>query len=193
MFDKWEKAKQGLEACHNEPETGEECRRMGCPYWDAPMYCVRALLTDAKEAMGEIGPEDMQDLERVRAVRSGAIKKAVCHDYTIINGDFYREHGGWQWPHTAKETRLMQREDLLNGWGHGWEESWHIGDEGEADEITLVECVWIGGQILCLESGVGYMNQGANKDRYNMPGGVRIWQGNEAPTEEQRKGEAWQN
>ena len=50
-MDKKEKAVKGLEACSTEPETGEECQRLGCPYWDSDAYCVQAMIMDALDAL----------------------------------------------------------------------------------------------------------------------------------------------
>lgn len=36
--------------------------------------------------------QDKADLDLIRKVRSGEIKKQVCAAYTLINGDFYRAH-----------------------------------------------------------------------------------------------------
>lgn len=41
--------------------------------------------------------QDNRDLDIVRKIRDGKILKHVEHDYTIINGDFFRKHGAYPW------------------------------------------------------------------------------------------------
>lgn len=138
----------GLRACHEEADTLEQCKRLGCPYADSHFFCVRVLMEDA-----------------LRALSQG--------------------------------TELAPREELLQGYGHGWEERWYVGDEEEPDPSTslrmtdLYECVWLDGQMIVKDGG------GADADsewwtaHYGKQYGVRVWRGDDPPTDEQREETPW--
>lgn len=150
-----EKAIRGLEACSTEPETGEQCQALKCPYWDDASYCVRELMLDALEAL---------------------------KNHSAASGGASPGRGG---------ARLLARKELLTGYGHGWEESWQIGDDEDPEYKELEEVVWIDGKGT-LESG---SNFNAMSDywieHYNQLYGVRVWAGDQPPTDEQREAAAW--
>ena len=87
--------------------------------------------------------------------------------------------------------RLMAREELLQGWGHGWDEIWFIGDDEDPEEITLVECVWINGVIVTANGADGHADSDHWKERYGKQYAMRIWGGNTMPTDEQRRETPW--
>ena len=86
---------------------------------------------------------------------------------------------------------VLSHEDLLSGHGHGWVESWHIGDDEDPEYKDLEEGVWIDGNGM-VESG---SNFNARSDywteHYNKRYGIRVWAGDQPPTEEQREAEPW--
>lgn len=88
-------------------------------------------------------------------------------------------------------AELLPRELLIHTFGHGWEERWYIGDDEEPESKTLEECVWIGGHIM-LDSG-STADAGCDwwVEHYGRKYGVRIWLGEEPPTEEQRVNTPW--
>ena len=94
---------------------------------------------------------------------------------------------------TKEPAQLMPRELLLHTWGHGWEESHMIGDDEDPESFDLVEVVWINGHIMTAEGSDANADSEYWKDRYNCTYGVRIWTGDEKPTEEQRKATPWMN
>ena len=91
----------------------------------------------------------------------------------------------------ANETRLMAREELLQGWGHGWEESWWIGDDEDPEQIVLTECVWIDGQIMMEDGSNTHADSEYWRERYGKEYAMRIWGGNTMPTDEQRRETPW--
>ena len=145
-MDKKEKVLKGLEACHTEPETGEQCKALGCPYWDTEAYCVRTLLTDALDALSAPA---------------------------------------------GHETRVIPREALLEGWGHGWEESHNIGDDEDPESFSLAACVWIDGHIMDEDGSDANASSDYWAEMYGKRYGVRIWAGDDPPTEEQREAVPW--
>ena len=84
-------------------------------------------------------------------------------------------------------TRLVARDELLSSYGHGWEESWLIGDDEDPERFDLIECVWINGHIMNADGSSAHANSDWWHDHYNGRYGVRIWAGDEPPTTEQRK------
>ena len=91
----------------------------------------------------------------------------------------------------ASETRLIPRETILRTWGHGWIEDWHIGDEENPEEKELLECAWVKGEIVTADGRKRSAESEYWTQKYNRPYGVRMWEGDEPPTEEQRQEEAW--
>ena len=87
---------------------------------------------------------------------------------------------------------VIQREQLLTGWGHGWEESWWIGDDEDPESITLEECVWIDGSMMMSGGNNADADGDYWKEHYNKQYGIRVWIGDRAPTEEERKAVAWE-
>lgn len=75
------------------------------------------LNTDKREALSAIAhlaleiikankpltDQELDDLDTMRKIRSGEIKKKVCHDYAIYNGDFYRKNP-WNAPKITSEN-----------------------------------------------------------------------------------------
>ena len=90
-----------------------------------------------------------------------------------------------------QSAQLMPRELLLHTWGHGWQESHMIGDDEDPESFDLVECVWINGYIMTAEGSNANAGSEYWKDRYNTTYGVRVWTGDEKPTDEQRKATDW--
>ncbi len=93
-----------------------------------------------------------------------------------------------------QETRpanIVPYEVLLHSAGRGWEESWNAVEDGDADEGSLMPCVWIDGHIM-LSDGC---NADARSERwaemYGRARGLRVWEGDMPPTEEQRKKAIW--
>ena len=87
---------------------------------------------------------------------------------------------------------LVPYEQLLQTWGHGWEETWLIGDDEEPESFDLEPCVWINGHIM-LESGSS-ADAGSDhwREQYGRKYGMRVWRGSTEPTEEQRKAVKWE-
>ena len=90
-----------------------------------------------------------------------------------------------------QSAQLMPRELLLNTWGHGWEESHRIGDDEDPESFDLVEVVWINGHIMTVDGSSADADSEYWEGRYNCTYGVRVWTGDEKPTEEQRKSAHW--
>lgn len=90
-------------------------------------------------------------------------------------------------------ARLMAREELLDGFGHGWEESHLIGDDEDPEGFDLVECVWINGHIMDADGSDAHADSDYWKENYGTEYGVRVWRGVVPPTEEQRKGTPFGN
>ena len=97
---------------------------------------------------------------------------------------------------TDSQAELVPREALLTGYGHGWEERWYIGDDEEPDPSTslrmtdLFECVWINGAI-CMEGGNADADSDYWQEKYGKQYGIRVWRGENPPTDEQREGAPW--
>lgn len=144
-MDKKEKVLKGLAACHAEPETGEQCQALGCPYWDSDYYCIRELLTDALEAFSGF----------------------------------------------PKEARVLPREELLTGWGHGWQESHLIGDDENPEGFDLAECVWINGHIMDQDGSDANAASDYWAEKYGKRYGIRIWAWDDPPAKEQREAAPW--
>ncbi len=89
------------------------------------------------------------------------------------------------------QARLMAREELLEGWGHGWEETWFIGDDEDPERIILKECVWIDSIILVQDFGIGKPDSDWWVEHYGRKHGSRVWKGENPPTEEQRENTPW--
>ncbi|MBQ9211113.1 MAG: hypothetical protein IJ153_11070 [Clostridia bacterium] len=43
-------------------------------------------------AVEEFTDQDREDLDIIRRIRDGSLKKCVRHDYVIYNGEWYRAH-----------------------------------------------------------------------------------------------------
>ena len=88
---------------------------------------------------------------------------------------------------TKPAARLMAREELLNGFGHGWEESHLIGDDEDPESIVLTECVWINGHVMTADGSNANADGDYWREHYGTKYGVRVWRGTVPPTEEQRR------
>ena len=88
---------------------------------------------------------------------------------------------------------LVPRELLLHTWGHGWEESHLIGDDEDPERFELTECVWINGHIMDADGSDAHANSDYWAESYGKRYGVRIWTGDEKPTDEQREETPWTN
>ena len=153
-MEKMGKALHGLAACSTEPETGEQCRELNCPYWNEDTYCVRELMLDALESL------------------------------TTACGCASPDRGG-------TGARVLAYEELLAGHWHGWEESWHVGDEEDPEYKDLEECVCLEGFVL-VASGSNADARGYYwAEHYNKRYGIRVWVADQPPTEEQREAAAW--
>lgn len=84
---------------------------------------------------------------------------------------------------------LATREELLEGWGHGWNEYHYIGDDEDPEQFELSECVWIDGHMVNAEGD--YFRLAADGKWYGKQYGFRVWRGDSPPTEEQRKAAGW--
>ncbi len=87
---------------------------------------------------------------------------------------------------------VIDREQLLTGWGHGWQESHLIGDDEDPECFTLTECVWINGYITDEDDSYANANSDYWREHYNKQYGIRIWAGDRKPTEDERKAMAWE-
>lgn len=120
-----------------------------------------------------------------------AVKAAICADskVALMKKDVLTQiHSLLK----VQEPRLLSREQLLTGWGHGWEESWWIGDDEDPESITLEECVWIDGSMMMPGGNNADADGDYWKEHYNKQYGIRVWIGDRAPTEEERKAVAWE-
>lgn len=89
-------------------------------------------------------------------------------------------------------ARLMSLEELLDGWGCGWEETWLIGDDEEPERIDLEACVWIDGHVMLASGSTGDARGYYWQEHYGRKYGIRVWAGRgEIPTMEQRQHTPW--
>lgn len=87
-----------------------------------------------------------------------------------------------------RTPRLMTGEAFrAQPMGTGWIE-WYPDDEIPADD-NIVRGAWVDGHAIMLDRYDGESTGLLPLLRYNRPGGFRIWTAQ--PTEEQRKGAAW--
>ena len=89
------------------------------------------------------------------------------------------------------EPRLLALRELENSFGHGWEESHLIGDDEDPERFTLVECAWVNGHVINEDGSDAHVQSNYWQEKYNRPYGVRVWEGDEPPTEEKRKAALW--
>lgn len=68
-------------------------------------------LTYIKEQQS-LSEQDKADLDLIHRVRSGQVKKSVCREYSIYNGDWYRDHP-WNVPKEQEEPHLLTLEELM--------------------------------------------------------------------------------
>lgn len=50
------------------------------------------IYAEAVTEAADLSERDLQDLDLMRKIRTGAIKMRVCNAYTIMNGDWARRH-----------------------------------------------------------------------------------------------------
>ena len=131
--------------------------------------------------------QDKADLDVIHRIRSGSLRKMVCREYAIYNGDWYRDHP-WNVPKEHEPHVLAP--DEFGECGTGWEEAWVSCDEKEP-ETYLERCAWAGKNMAFEESGFSTIDQEMQLDRYNKVGGFRIWVGDYPPSEEMRKAVKW--
>ena len=89
------------------------------------------------------------------------------------------------------QAQLVPRELLLTTWGHGWQESHLIGDDEDPESFILVECVWINGYILDASGSNANAASDYWVENYGKRHGVRVWTGDEKPTDKQREETPW--
>ena len=92
---------------------------------------------------------------------------------------------------SRKETRLLTLEELETGFGHGWEECWLIGDDEDPERFDLEECVYLHGHLILESGSTANARSDHWQESYNKRFGMRVWEGIDPPTEEQRKAVAW--
>jgi len=75
-----------------------------CAYGDESITArlIRDTIVALKLLDAPLSEQDKADLDTMHRIRSGEIKKKVCHDYAIYNGDWYREHP-WDIPQEPVE------------------------------------------------------------------------------------------
>lgn len=64
-----------------------------------------------------LSEQGRKDLDLMQRVRSGQVKKCVCHDYAIYNGDWYREHP-WNLPKEQEPVKvrcIFRRTKIMEG------------------------------------------------------------------------------
>lgn len=94
-------------------------------------------------------------------------------------------------PSGSKRAELVPYDVLLRSSGRGWEEAWCAGEDGDADTVDLAPCVWIDGHIMLADGCNADARSERWRERYGRPRGMRIWEGDAPPTEEQRKEAPW--
>lgn len=71
---------------------------------------LNTLINDAVAVMtllkAPLPDQDKADLDVIHRIRSGSLKKSVCRDYAIYNGDWYRSHP-WFTPEGGKLLRAF--------------------------------------------------------------------------------------
>ena len=102
----WEKVIYSLERC--SCMVPDACR--DCAYDHLPAReCVTQLKKDALKLLkAPLSEQDRADLDVIHRIRSGEFKKAVCREYVIYNGDWYRAHP-WNVP---KENEPIEPYEL---------------------------------------------------------------------------------
>ena len=167
-----EKVKKGLACC----SIGLYCPDEECPYEvdkeEKKENCISNLCRDAMELIEEFEARKA----KARALLDG-LKKAAKNVPEDGSG--------------AMTAHIVPRGLLLHTWGHGWEENHRIGDDEDPERIDLTKCVWINGHIMNEEGSNADAGSGYWEAWYNSKCGVRIWTGDEKPTEEQRKAALW--
>ena len=88
-------------------------------------------------------------------------------------------------------AHIVPRELLLCTWGHGWQESHLIGDDEDPESFDLAECVWINGHIMDQYGSDANAASDYWAETYGKRYGVRIWTGDEKPTDKQREAVEW--
>ena len=91
-------------------------------------------------------------------------------------------------------ARLVSLEEMQTTWGHGWEESPGLDEDGEPTGTTMLEeCVWINGHVAMTESGFGNMFKECWAKLYGVKGWARFWAGSVPPTAEQMAETPWRD
>ena len=89
----------------------------------------------------------------------------------------------------AQEPRLLTAGEFAGTEaGHGWIEEWVHGEEGAPDYFELLPFAWAGGNTVCAD---GTSTVDVLLDFYNQRYGLRVWMGDQPPTEAQREATPW--
>lgn len=174
---------KGLTCCTQPDNRGyPKCDR--CPYADAKFgacNAVRELMVDALSVLKNLqqSKETQLSKEEVNAF-SKMMAAGLDLPESVILGKL-----------PAELPRLMAREELLHGWGHGWEETWFIGDDEDPEQIVLTECVWIDGNIMMEDGSNTHADSEYWRDQYGRKYGMRIWRGNKELIELARGETPW--
>lgn len=164
-----EKVMYSLERCSSG--VPDACRDCKYDKWPARI-CVQHLTKDA-----------LALIEETEAGKARAL--ALLHDLEKA-AENVPEDGT-----EAMPAHIVPRELLLCTWGHGWQESHLIGDDEDPECFYLTECVWINGHIMDANGSDANADSDYWLENYNRQYGVRIWTGDEKPTEEQRRETTW--
>lgn len=73
---------------------------------------IRDTITVLELLEAPLSEQDKADLDAIHRIRSGSLKKIVCREYAMYNGDWYREHP-WNVP-KEKEPYLITPEEFFN-------------------------------------------------------------------------------
>lgn len=168
-----EKVKKGLKACSEGIVCGDEC-----PY--------ESFIFDPEKGCGCHAELAKDALALIEAFEAGKAKARALLDGLEKAEENLPEDGSGAMP-----AHIVPRGLLLHTWGHGWEERHMVGDDEDPERFVLAEAVWINGYILTEDGSSPNADSEYWKDRYNCTYGVRVWTGDEKPTEEQRKAAHW--
>ena len=158
------------------------------------MKALNKLIDEAVAVMtlldAPLSDQDKADLDVIRRIRSGSIKKSVCRDYAIYNGEWYRDHP-WNVPKEHEPHILAP--DEFGACGTGWLEHWcSIEDDRDEKhpEVFFERCAWCGKTLTTNEFLIS-LEPGDMMIEYGKAGGFRVWAGDFAPSEEMRKEAGW--
>lgn len=120
--------------------------------------------------------------------REEQLKEDGC--YAALARDALNLLGGADRGYTVP-AQIVPRELLLHTWGHGWQESHVIGDDEDPESFDLAECVWINGHIMDEDGSDANAASDYWAENYGKKYGIRIWTGDEKPTDKQREETPW--